>query len=108
MWQRRAEQNVLYPVAFFFRHTTGFFADRENIIKPWGEENLSRAQAGFDLLENRLAESEYLPGSDVSIADITALCSLDFATFVGLDPLADRPSLNAWHTRVSGRPSAQA
>ena len=85
MWQRRAEQNVLYPVAFFFRHTTGFFADRENIIKPWGEENLSRAQAGFDLLENRLAESEYLAGSDFSIADITALCSLDFATFVGLN-----------------------
>jgi glutathione S-transferase len=108
MWNRRVEHNVLGPVAHYFRHTTGFFADREQLVKEWGEINEPLAQAGFDLLEQRLTEADYLAGDHFSIADITALCTLDFAAFVGLEPFNNRPQLTGWHQRLSSRPSATA
>ncbi len=108
MWQRRVELHVLFPVAFFFRHTTGIFADRENIIPAWGEENRLRANRGFDQLEACLASSAYIAGEAFSVADITGLCAIDFAVFVQLDPLQGRPHLARWHALVSERPSANA
>ncbi|MFH2133091.1 MAG: glutathione S-transferase family protein [bacterium] len=108
MWQRRVEIHLMTFVGFAFRHLTGYFADRETVVKPWGEESLKRAAAVYSLLDSRLSESRFIAGEAYSVADITALCAIDFAKIVELRIEDSQPNLLRWHHEVSGRPSAQA
>ncbi|MEM7216929.1 MAG: glutathione S-transferase family protein [Pseudomonadota bacterium] len=60
-------------------------------------------------LDNELAEREWMAGERYTIADITALTAIDFATtLVDLKPAEELERLWAWHARVSARPSAGA
>jgi len=60
-------------------------------------------------LNSELEKRQYMAGDRYTIADITALTAIDFATaLVGLKPVDDLPYLWAWHERVSSRPSAKA
>jgi glutathione S-transferase len=63
----------------------------------------------FDWLEHELAQRPYLAGDRFTVADITALCAIDFGkvSAIRIDP-ATHPALAAWHQRVSERPSAKA
>src|SRR5699024_7320540 len=108
MWQRRMEMNLLYPVSMAFRHLKGLFADREPVVKAWGDASLAEAERTFDFLDRHLANSEYVAGKRFSIADITALCAIDFARVVKLRIGEDRPHLARWHEDVAARPSANA
>lgn len=108
MWNRGVEFNVLLQVAMSFRNLSGIFADREKTSKEFGEISLERLQQGFDLLERRLAETEFVAGDSFSVADITALCSVDFASAVKVTVDDQRPNLQRWHQAVSARPSAAA
>ena len=50
-----------------------------------------------------------MAGSRFTVADITALTAIDFATeLVGLKPEGNLENLWEWHQRVSARPSAKA
>lgn len=63
----------------------------------------------YERLDRELARREYMAGERYSIADITALCVIDFArTLVELPPDAGLVNLWRWHTSVSSRPSARA
>lgn len=108
MWDRRMELNLLYPVAMAFRHLRGQFADREPVITAWGEASLAEAERMFDFLDRHLAASEHIAGARYSIADITALCAIDFARVVKLRIGDNRPNLARWHASVAGRASASA
>jgi glutathione S-transferase len=60
-------------------------------------------------LDRELEGREFVAGERYSVADITALCTLDFAT--GLVGIASDPALSQlarWHAGVSARPSATA
>ena len=60
----------------------------------------------LDILESRLAESEYLACTDFSLADLTYLCYFAMFDKVGLQGLVDsRPKLSAWWKRCSERES---
>ncbi|MEQ9519078.1 MAG: glutathione binding-like protein [Parvibaculum sp.] len=48
-----------------------------------------------------------MAGDKFSVADITALGVIDFATFVGIPIPETATNLLAWHARVSARPSAK-
>jgi glutathione S-transferase len=62
----------------------------------------------YRMLDETLIGSRYLAGDRYSIADITALCTVDFATFAGM-PIPDQHSnTRRWHKDVSSRPSASA
>lgn len=108
MWSRAAELRVLFPVAMAFRNLSGVFADREKTCEEWGQISRERAENGFDLLDARLADNRFLAGDAFSVADITALCSVDFAKVVKLRVDDSRPNLQRWHQSVSARPSAKA
>ena len=47
------------------------------------------------------------PVTAYTIADITALCGIDFGRISGIR-IGERPHLARWHAAVSARPSAQA
>ena len=108
MWNRRVELTLLATVAAGFRHTSDFFATLEDQVPAWGELNKGKAPARFDWLDGVLADREFVAGENYTVADITALCSVDFARVIGLKIGDDRPNLARWHAAVSARPSAKA
>ena len=74
--------------------------------KVQGEEG---ARAFYRRLDGELANRQFMAGEAFSVADITALCVIDFATrMVELKPDAEFGHLWRWHEEVSARPSASA
>jgi glutathione S-transferase len=109
MWQRRMELNLLLPVAQAFRHLHPSMAGVEEPQVPaWGEANKPRALAMFAILDNRLSRSRFIAGDAYSIADITALCAVDFARAARVPRSDSLTHLARWHVEVSSRPSAKA
>ncbi|MBB3168580.1 glutathione S-transferase family protein [Simiduia aestuariiviva] len=106
MWQRRAEFHLMLPVGMCFQHTTGYFKDRMLPVPAYGEECGREALRFMGLLDEHLATSQFLAGESFSIADITALCAIDFARVVKLRMADEWVHLKRWHGDVSARPSA--
>jgi len=109
MWQRRMELNVMSCITGAFRHGNAFFADRITQVPAYAEQCLKEAPGMFDFLDSVLAKTKFIAGDRYTIADITALCSVDFARVLRLKIDPDKQqSLARWHAEVSARPSAQA
>ena len=108
MWQRRCEIYFMNLVGMAFQHTSGFFADRMTPIKEWGEECYKGASKFMHMLDKQLADSEFVAGDNYSIADITAMCTVDFARVVQLRRGEEQVNLNRWYEAVSSRASAKA
>lgn len=106
MWQRRAEFHLMLPVGMCFQHTTGYFKDRMLPVPAYGEECGRQAQVFMGQLNEHLRNHTYLAGEQFSIADITALCAIDFARVVKIRLQDDWVHLQRWHKAVSARPSA--
>lgn len=67
------------------------------------------ARSYYRRLDTVLAEQPFMAGDTFSVADITALCVIDFAAaLVDLKPDEGLQHLWRWHAEVSGRPSAAA
>ncbi|MEP0354233.1 glutathione S-transferase [Paraglaciecola sp.] len=108
MWHRQVELYFFGQVGMCFQHSTGYFKDRMTPVKEYGEVAGKNATGFLNVLERRLAESEYIAGDYYSIADITALCALDFARVVNIQLTEKHPNLKRWYDLVSNRPSAKA
>ena len=108
MWQRRMEFDLLFPVSQAFRHGFPGFADRVEQLPAWQEQNQRRSVSQFQWLNDLLADREFVAGRTYTIADITALCAVDFAKIIKLRPGDEHPHLKRWHAAVSARPSAAA
>jgi glutathione S-transferase len=108
-WNRHAELELLLPIAQVFRNTNAFWAGRIKQAPEFAEIMRENVCTRFDWIEQELAQREYIAGPRFSVADITALCAIDFGKVSNLRLKADtHPNLAAWHARVSGRPSAKA
>ena len=71
-----------------------------------GKASVGRFYAALD---EELGNSQFVAGDEFSIADITALCVVDFAAGAARVPIPDGcENLKRWHAEVSARPSAQA
>lgn len=67
------------------------------------------ARAFYQRLDRQLAAQPFMAGDAFSVADITALCVIDFASkLVNLEPDRALANLWRWHDAVSSRPSASA
>lgn len=108
-WNRHAELELLIPIAQVFRNTNAFWNGRIKQSPEFGEIMRDLVSSRFDWLEGELSQREYLAGPRFTIADITALCAVDFGKVSNVRIKPDtHPSLAAWHARVSSRPSAKA
>ncbi len=108
MWQRRVEQNLYMPVSYAFRHSHPRMADLEvPQVKEWSEANLAKIPKMLDYFDGELRGRQFVAGERYSVADITALCAVDFMKVVRLS-LDGHENLLRWHGDVSGRPSASA
>lgn len=109
MWQRRVENGLFNTLTTFFHHGTDGLGDDRYRNKDWGEHNLQTAKQTLKRLNDQLANKRYITGNDFSIADITAVCAIDFGIAVGaIEVPAEYNNLERWHNDVNQRASAPA
>lgn len=109
MFQRQVEHVVFAPIAHFFRHLHPAMAKLETPqVADWGKANKTRALAGMTWLNEVLRAHTFVAGDSYSIADITALVAIDFRKPARIELPDELEHLIAWHSNVSGRPSARA
>lgn len=109
MRQRQIEMELFHRVAHAMRHCHPALARIEQPqIKEWGEANKPKAEKVMDWLDKLLSENAYVCGTRFTIADITLLCTLDFAKMARINVFEGRDHLKRWHETVCGRESATA
>ena len=77
-------------------------------VPEYGKEAGINASKYFNILERRLSVTPFIAGDSFSIADITALCAIDFARVVGIRIKDEQENLRRWYDNVSSRESAKA
>lgn len=114
MWNARVEHTGLSGVAESFRnHSRGFVGravtgsegfDQIPQLVPRGRR---RAELFMETLDKRLADHEFIVGDAFTMADITALVTIDMAAWIKLPIPAACSHLKRWHDSVSARPSTR-
>lgn len=116
MWDRRVEQEGFASVMEAIRNDAAGLKGRA-IAGPYDYDQIpalaARSRKRFahflDDLEERLTTSGYIAGDRFSVADITAIATIDFARKAIDVPIpADSTRTLAWYEKVSARPSAAA
>jgi glutathione S-transferase len=109
MWTRRMELGMLMPVAQVWIHGSPYTAKLLKQIPEAAAFNREVVARFLGWLDRELEGREFLAGDVYSVADITALCTLDFATgLVGIEVDPALAQLARWRAAVSARPSAKA
>jgi glutathione S-transferase len=109
MWIRRIELNFMMQVGMVWVHgspLTKSVVKRQ--IPEVAETSRGVVRGYFGFLDRHLAEQEFLAGDAYSVADILALCTMDFAAKLNdLPHSSEQVHLSRWYDAVSGRPSAK-
>lgn len=109
MWNRRAELHLFFPVSYVFRHSHPAMKPLEVPQVPdWAEANKPRVFEFLAILDEQLAEHQFVAGGRYTVADITTLCTVDFMKVARLAIPEALGNVKRWHAEVSARPSAQA
>jgi glutathione S-transferase len=109
MWNRRVELNFFFTVAHVFRHTHPAMKELEVPQVPeWAEANKPRVAEFLHILDDQLKNTQFITGDRYTVADITALCGVDFMKPARLAMPEDCTNVKRWHVDVSARPSAKA
>lgn len=109
MWNRHAELELLWPVSQVFRNTHKFWVGKIKQAPDFAEIMREHLDIRLSWLDGELANRPYFAGQRFTVADITALCALDFGKVSNIRLSAEtHPHLLAWHKRVSERPSYKA
>ena len=108
MWVRRVEFMIMTPVGMFWRHAHPYTAALLTQFKDFGESNRERTVEAMTWFDRQLRDRPFIAGETYTMADICALTTVDFAGFIGLPMPETAEALQAWHARVTARPSAAA
>ena len=109
MWNRHAELELLFPISQVFRNSHQFWVGRIKQAPEFADIMREQIALRFDWLDGELAKRPFMAGERFTVADITALCAIDFGkvSSIRIDP-AKHSHLASWHKRVSERPSSKA
>lgn len=108
-WNRHAELELLWPISQVFRNAHKFWEGKIKQAPEFALVMRDHIAERFEWFESELGKRPYLAGERFSVADITAMCAIDFAKVVDIRLAPDKqPNLAAWHKRVSDRPSSKA
>lgn len=115
-WIRKIEAEGYAGVVYAFRNRNKHMANRALSghwpAVPQLPELVMRGQNMWgwfvEMLDDRLAERDWIATDSYSFADLTALMTIDFAKATRLSDGQFPPALAAWYARVSARPSATA
>ena len=111
-WNWRMEFEGLLAIAEALRNSAPAMANRAlpgavdyPQIPALAERGLARVAQFFTLLNERLADHDFIAADRFSVADITAVVAVDFARVVKQRPGEQHPHLLRWRTAMAGRPS---
>lgn len=108
MWDQRMLHTLIYPAAMAFQHIAGYFKDRMNPIEEWGKDNIKQLLETLPIMEQQLANNEWVAGAEFSAADITAVCGIEFAKISKVRVGDEFPSIQRWYAAMKERPSLKA
>jgi glutathione S-transferase len=109
MWLRRIEFMLGASLRNVWVHTHALTAAVVNHqYKDFGESNRPLVLDAMQRINDALSRHPYLAGEAYSMADISLLVTIDFATFIGVGVPDTMTALLDWHGRISSRPSAAA
>ena len=108
MWTRRIEFALMSRIGAVWVNTHKYTAHLGTQYKDFGEASRVRTIKAMHWLNAELQGREFIATDHFSMADIVALTTIDFATFIGIETPPELTHLSAWHARVSARPSAAA
>lgn len=108
-WNRHAELELLIPIQNIFRNTNAFWQGRIKQAPEFAAIMTELVGARLEWMDNELSKRTYMAGDRFTVADITALCAIDFGRVakIRLDP-EKHTHLIAWHARCAERPSSRA
>lgn len=113
-WERHMEFGGMQAISEVFRNSVKPFKNRsitgrkdEDAIPQLVERGRRSAEIFFTRLEKRLSESKYIAGENYSLADITALCTIDFGGYVDIQIPNENTYTKRWYEKVSSRPAVQ-
>ena len=109
MWNRRCELNLLFTIAHVFRHSHPAMKELEvPQVAEWAEANKPRVAEFLTILDGQLKSNAFVTGERFSVADITALCAVDFMKPAKIPMPEGLANVARWHAAVSARPSTRA
>lgn len=108
MWNRRMELELFQPATLAFQQQHEFFKGRVPQVPEYAAVSKAKAEKTLAWLDGVLADREYIAGTRFTVADIVALCAVDFGRVSKIKLQPDQKNLARWHEQVSARPSAKA
>jgi glutathione S-transferase len=108
MWTRRAEMMLATPLMMAVRHGHPALAAIETQIPEVAASNRAGAERTVKLFDRRLADSPFIAGERVTIADILAFTGLDFARMVKFQAPETATHFHRWADAMRARPAAAA
>ena len=111
-WNWRVEFEGLLAVAEAMRNSAPSMANRALAgqveypqIPELAQRGLARVTQFFSMLNDRLADRDFIATDRFSVADITAVVAVDFARIVKIKPGEQHPHLQRWRVTMAQRPS---
>ena len=111
-WQWRIEFEGLMAIAEALRNSAPAMANRAlpgpvdyAQIPALAERGLARTRQFFDTLNEHLEGRAFIATDRFSLADITAVVTVDFARVVRVEPGEEHPHLLRWREAMAQRPS---
>ena len=111
-WNWRVEFEGMLAIADALRNSAPAMVNRALTgptdyaqIPELAQRGLTRLQQFFALLNDRLAQREFIATDRFSVADITAVVAVDFARIVRIKPNEHHPHLQRWRAAMAQRAS---
>ena len=109
MMSKRAELELLDAISVYFHHATPGLGPNVELYQnsEWGFRQRDKAMRGMRYFNGLLKKQPFVAGNAFSMADITLIGGLVFASIVKLSVPAECEALLAWYTRMRERPSVK-
>jgi glutathione S-transferase len=109
MMSKRAELELLDPISVYFHHATPGLGPDVEVYQneEWGLRQRDKALRGMHYFNAVLEGQPFVAGEAFSMADITVIGGMIFASRVKLPVPAECEALLAWYLRMQERPSVK-
>ncbi|MEJ8795172.1 glutathione S-transferase [Trinickia caryophylli] len=110
MMSKRAELELLDAISVYFHHATPGLGPNVELYQnaEWGFRQRDKAVRGMHYFNDVLKKQSFVAGDAFSMADITVIGGLVFASIVKLPVPPECEALLAWYTRMLERPSVKS
>jgi glutathione S-transferase len=108
MWTRRTEMLLASPLMMTVRHSHPALAALETQVPEVAENNRGSATKALKFFDRRLGESAFIAADRVTMADVIAAISFDFAKMARFVVPEELANLTRWRAAMLARPAATA